>query len=126
MNSMKISKVLGIVDMYETQPNLKFNNNDKFQMPVIEFDYTRNFYEMLMKKLTNSGFENYEIMKMEERVKMKMNRFGVTLENTGTVIIRLTSTYISGRKCYLDNDFWVVLKEKNKKPYFIMQVKNVK
>lgn len=112
--------------MYETQPNLKFNNNDKFQMPVIEFDYTRNFNEMLQKRLTNVGFEKYEIMKMEERVKMKMNRFGVTLENTGTVIIRLTSTYISGRKCYLDNDFWVILKEKNKKPYFIMQVKNVK
>ena len=65
-------------------------------------------------------------MKMQEIVKMKMNRFGVTLENTGTVIIRITSSYISGRKCYLNDDFWVVMKEKGKKPYFIMLVKNVK
>lgn len=42
---------------------------------------------MTNKQLLNEGFEKYYIGKMMERVKLKVDRFGVRLENEAVMIM---------------------------------------
>lgn len=94
-------------------------------MPVLEFDYTRNYEEVERKGLLNEGWEKFGVGKMVERLKLRVDRFGVRLENEA-VVVMWTSQMMDERRFYLNDDFWLVLREKGKRPYFVMLVKEVK
>lgn len=51
-----------------------------------------------------------------------MTKTGVTVENQGEIVVLVTSIY--GSKSFiLNSDFWLIMKEKNKKPYLVMLIK---
>lgn len=56
---------------------------------------------------------------------MKLTNTGVTLENQA-VVIALKTGFFGGKSFILNSSFWLIMKEKNKMPYFIMFVKEVK
>lgn len=60
---------------------------DKFIMPVLEFDYMRVYTEMIKKGLLNEGLDKYAIESMVERIKLKVDRFGVRLENQAVILL---------------------------------------
>ncbi len=111
-------------NMFANFPSKKLSVIDKFRMPVIDLDYTRSYKEMLNLKFANDGFEDYIIQKMDERLKLKVTKFGVTIESQAAVMIFLTSSY-RAKYFYVDNDFWLVFKEKNKQPYLVVHVTSV-
>lgn len=62
---------------------------------------------------------------MQQRFQFKLNRFGLKMSNDAVIVILGIAFYLDAKYFYLNNDFWLVLKEKNKKPYLIMNVKTL-
>ncbi len=95
-------------------------------MPVLDFDFTRSYDEMNNLKFINKNLEDYEITKMEEKLKLIINQDGVQVYNQAVIVISKTKLEFNQKFFILDDDFWLILKEKNKKPYLIMLVRSVK
>lgn len=47
---------------------------DKFICPVVDLDLIRSYNDLVDRKFTNAGFEEYKITKMEEQVKLKITK----------------------------------------------------
>ncbi len=62
---------------------------------------------------------------MNENIKMKLTNSGVTLENQA-VVVSLRTGVFGGKSFILNSSFWLIMKEKNKMPYLVMFVKEVK
>ena len=62
---------------------------------------------------------------MKENIKMKLTNTRVTLENQA-VVIGLRTGFFGGKSFILSSSFWLIMKEKNKMPYLVMFVKEVK
>ena len=103
-------------------PSLPLARIDKFSMPVIDVEYDRTYKEMLNMYFANPGYEDYIISDMNEKLKLMVTKSGVTLENQATVVAFLTYSFYS-KYFYLDSDFWLIMKEKNKKPYLVMLIR---
>ena len=121
---MKLDKFMQMFNMFYRLESKPLSRVDKFIMPVIDLDYTRSYKDLLEIQFTNEGFEDYKISAMNQRVKLKITKEGVLLQAQAVVIgarlAALTSKYF-----YLNNDFWVILKEKNKLPYLVTQITTV-
>ncbi len=78
---------------------------------------------MIHSQFTNPGYEGYKIGKMIENVKVNVMNAGVVFENQA-VVIGFRSLFF-GMNFYLNSDFWLIMKEKNKLPYLVMLVKSV-
>ena len=113
-----------MLEFYDNQPNQKLGINDKFAMPNLEFDYTRILNEMRGLTFTHPNARNCSISEIKQRLKLKITKEGVVMENEASMI--LTSTWDFKMKFFvLDRNFWVIMKEKNKAPYLLMLVRNV-
>lgn len=54
---------------------------------------------------------------------MVVTKNGVVVENQGVIVVLRTSIF--GSKSFiLNSDFWLIMKEKNKKPYLVMLIKD--
>lgn len=124
MSNIKIQKVIQIFNMFYSLPSKKINNWDEFSMPVVDLDLKRTYSELLKLKFADDPHKDYVINKMEEKIKMKITRFGVEVQEEGQVELMLTAVW--GAKYFiLDDDFWVFLKEKNKAPYLVAMISSV-
>lgn len=56
-----MEKVLNLVQMYDNLPNNPLVKTDKFSMPVLDFDYTRSYEELLNIRFTNQNLDKYKI-----------------------------------------------------------------
>ena len=45
--------IVQMIKIFDTLPNNKFKKTDSFRMPVLEFDFTRNYQEMNKAQFTN-------------------------------------------------------------------------
>ena len=61
---------------------------------------------------------------MDERLKVRVTKTGVTVEAQAVTVMMLTSIWGS-KFFYLDDDFWLILKEKGKQPYLVVYVSAV-
>ncbi len=93
-------------------------------MPVLTFDYTRKYNDLKGLQFSNEGYEEYSIGDMQERLQLLIDRSGVQLFNDA--VIATTRSFVFPKLFYLNDNFWVVLRERNKKPYLIMHVSSVK
>lgn len=96
--------------MYSALPNKKLKSIDSFAMPVLTFDYTRTFKEMDGLKFLNPEVLTTKISVMQERLQMKLDRFGVRVYNDGVLYIMPTSMYVEAKYFILNKDFWVIMK----------------
>ena len=111
-----------MIEFYNSMPSLPLARIDKFSMPVIDVEYDRTYKEMINMYFANPGYEDYIISDINEKLKLMVTKSGVTLENQATVVAFLTSSLYS-KYFYLDSDFWLIMKEKNKKPYLVMLIR---
>lgn len=116
--NIKIDKFMQMFNMYYKLESQPVSMIDKFIMPVVDLDYTRSYKDLLEIKFANEGFEDYKLSAMEERLKLRITKEGVLLQAQGVVIGARTLT-LDTKYFYLNNDFWVILKEKNKFPYLV-------
>jgi hypothetical protein len=58
---------------------------------------------------TNSGFEDYQICKMKENIKVKVMNAGVTFENQA-VIVGFKMGLDFGKNFIVNSDFWLIMK----------------
>ena len=105
-----IDKVLKLIDMYEKMPNLRFRKIDMFAMPVLDFNFTRNYPEMIGLKFSNPGYNNSVISQMHENLKVKITKNGVQVYEEASLTITRTSMAIDPKFFFLDSDFWLILK----------------
>lgn len=110
MKLFSIDKVLKLIDMYEKMPNLRFRKIDMFAMPVLDFNFTRNYPEMIGLKFSNPGYNNSVISQMHENLKVKITKNGVQVYEEASVTISRVSMAIDPKIFYLDSDFWLILK----------------
>lgn len=61
---------------------------------------------------------------MDERLKLKITKEGVLLQ-AQAVVVGLRMAALTAKYFYLNNDFWVILKEKNKMPYLVTLISEV-
>ena len=111
-------------EFFYNMPSEKINGWDYFMMPVVNLDLKRSYKEMLYLKFSNTNRQDYLINKMDQRINLRITRFGVELEASGQIQIILGSVF-GAKYFYLNNDFWVFMKEKNKKPYLVTLVSSV-
>ncbi len=64
------------VDFYEDKPKNRFKNIDKFQMPVVDFDLSREVRELVGKKLKNKNLPGYTFEYVFEAIKLKIDEYG--------------------------------------------------
>lgn len=122
--NIKIDKFMQMFNMYYKLESQPVSMIDKFIMPVVDLDYTRSYKDLLEIKFANEGFEDYKLSAMEERLKLRITKEGVLLQAQGVVIGARTLT-LDTKYFYLNNDFWVILKEKNKLPYLVTLISTV-
>ena len=60
-------------------------------------------------QFTNSGFEDYQIGKMKENIKVKVMNAGVTLENQA-VVYGFKHNFSFGKDFIVNSDFWLIMK----------------
>ena len=70
----------------------------------------------------NPGYTDYRLAEMNEKLKVRVTKAGVTLESQSFVIAFLTSVFGS-KNFNLNSDFWLIMKEKDKLPYLVMLVR---
>ncbi len=105
-------------------PSLPLARVEKFYMPGMNVEYDRTYKEMLKMYFANLGYEDYVISDINEKLKLMVTKSGVTLENQATVVAFFSSCLYS-KYFYLNFDFWLIMKEKNKKSYLVMLIREV-
>lgn len=113
-----------IFDMFYKLESQRLAKVDKFIMPVIDLDYSRSYKDLLEAQFANDGFQQYKISAMDQRLKLKVTKEGVLLE-AQAVVIGMRMAVFSAKYFYLNNDFWIILKEKNKLPYLVTLISSV-
>ena len=71
-----------------------------------------------------------EILRVEllyEIIKLKINETGVTVENEGVIKMKRMAVLNKEppKEIIIDGPFWLVMKEKGKKAYFMANIQNV-
>lgn len=103
------------------------NSNDVFSAPFINLSYHREYNELIDINLINKGFESYQIQKMFENIKFKMDEKGARVENEAVIVLGKSANldFEKVRKFELNKPFWVVMLRKgSSNPYFILGVNN--
>ena len=52
----KVSDIINQVNKWESEQLMSLDDRDRFEMPVIDFDYTREVNQLLNINLLNEGF----------------------------------------------------------------------
>lgn len=100
---------------------------DVFSAPFIKLDYRRDYDELLNINLLNKGFEGYQIQKMFEKIKFKMDEKGARVENEAVIVLgkSINLDLEKPRKFELNKSFWIVMQRKGTlNPYFILGLNN--
>ncbi len=72
-------------------------------------DLTRSYKDLLDLWFADPLHDDYKIKKMDEKIRLKVTRFGVELETEAEAMIMLGAAW--GAKYFiLNNDFWIILK----------------
>lgn len=56
VNSAKFNKILSSIELFSQMPSIKISKIDKFQMPVIDVDYSRRYSDLAKLRFSNPGF----------------------------------------------------------------------
>lgn len=119
-----------IADEINTFNNLilkSINLNDVFSAPLVTLSYHREYDELIAINLINKGFESYQIQKMFENIKFKMDEKGARVENEAVIVLgkSVNIDLEKIRKFELNKPFWIVMIRKgSSNPYFILGINN--
>ena len=100
--------------------------DDQFQMPLLSLDIRRDYTEMIGQPLANEGFKAYQIGMMFENIAFQLDEKGAKVESQAVITVE-RSAFRPGKQVryfYLDQPFWVIMKQRDsKRPYFLLGVK---
>jgi hypothetical protein len=96
---------------------------DRFQMPKLDFDVTRNYHELVGKSFANEGFTGYVITRAAQNVRFRLDQNGAILKSDA--VIEAKSAAPAGRRMVCDGPFLVLLARAGQPmPYFALWVAN--
>ncbi|MBU1178436.1 hypothetical protein KJ903_04465, partial [Patescibacteria group bacterium] len=85
---------------------------DIFRMPDLHLDYQRDYEEMKNIQFANTGFTDYQIAEMYEKIKFDMDYAGARVESEA--VIGVSKGVLAKKKKYkkliLDKPFWLFMK----------------
>ncbi len=100
---------------------------DSFEAPIIRFKLERSYDALEHVRYQNPGFEQYEIVAMQEAIDFQMDQYGARV----TSVAVQASADSAGtappvpKKLLLNKPYWVIMKRKDSpRPYFILGVRN--
>lgn len=70
-------------NLFYNMPSQKINRWDYFTMPIVNLELKRSYKEMLDLRFLNTNRQDYVINKMDERINLRITRFGVELQASG-------------------------------------------
>lgn len=93
-------------------------------MPVVDLDIERKYTELINSPVVSGKLLGYEIGDMFEKIKFRIDEVGAKVENEAVIVMRLTAIFhpLPAKNLILDKPFWVVMKQKGTRPYFIAQI----
>lgn len=95
-------------------------------MPKVSLKHKRNLQELSGIKLANKNFELYEFKEVFEIINLDITESGVKVENEGVIkMSKCKKVHKEIRRFVLDSDFWIVMKEGNKYPYFVAHISSL-
>jgi hypothetical protein len=118
------------IKQYNRNNPAAINPADRFEMPKLHLDHRREYSDLIDKPLANSGYEDFIIKQMFERIKFDMDQIGARVENEAVIITGRTGMgkrveRPKYRNFILDKPFWVVMQRRTgSNPYFILGVRN--
>ena len=75
--------------------------------------------------MLNPNFKQYRVQTMVEKIKFRMDEVGAKVENEAVIMLsRMCVLNPNKRSFLLNSPFWVVMRESEKQPYFILHVSN--
>lgn len=102
----------------------RLSSSDEFAMPMVELDVERRYPELAGGKIRSGRLAEYEILEMYEKIKFRIDEEGAKVENEACLMVGTTSIRTPGKNLILNRPFWVVMRQKGRHPYFVMQVSN--
>lgn len=98
--------------------------DDKFAMPVVDFDVEREYKEMIGAGVQSGELKGYYIAVMVEKIRFRIDEVGAKVENEAVMIMTRCMPMVrpNVKRLILDRPFWVVMKQKGAHPYFIAQI----
>ena len=103
--------------------------NESLKIPKIDFDLSHSFAELEGKRLLNSGWEGWLIVKALQDTRFKLDEKGAVLKSRGLFMAMKEEAPPPGnekpRMFIFDKPFLIYLKQKiGKYPYFVLWVNN--
>jgi hypothetical protein len=100
---------------------------DRFEAPMLKFKFDRNFEALEHVFFKNPGFEQHEIVAMQEAIDFQMDRFGARVTSVAMEIGADSAGMAPPvpKNLLLNKPYWVIMKRKDSpRPYFILGVRN--
>lgn len=117
-----------VMEIEKVEPERFDLERDEFIMPVLDFDYERNYKEMIGAVITNqhSPLQNFKFAAVVEKLKLRIDEKGAKVENMGYFFVNECSIMgIIPKIMVLNKPFWVLMKEENKHPYICLKINNL-
>lgn len=107
----------------------KFNDNDEFKAPIIDFNVKKEYEELENKPFKTLGydFDNAVISKAIQTISFSIDEKGGKIKSEAGLDIKFTSLENGEKRYfYLDDTFAIFLREKNKEiPYFASKINDI-
>jgi len=111
---------------WEKRKSKSAKKNDFFEMPIIDFDLTRSFKELIGAGFHDDPLKDCFITMMMEAIKLKVDESGAKVESRAAIQVARCRLQNVEQPCsfILDKTFWLATKETKKHPYVCVQVNN--
>lgn len=98
---------------------------DEFKSPILDFKKTEKFDELCNKQITGT---DYHLSEAIETIDFKMDESGVKLKSEAIIAVEkgMAIVHIKPRYFYFNDNFYIFIRENNKKPYFAMRISDAK
>ena len=100
---------------------------DQFEAPILRFKFERRYNALEHASYQNSGFEQHEIVAMQEAIDFQMDQYGARVTSVAMEIGADSAGMPPPvpKNLLLNKPYWVIMKRKDSpRPYFILGVRN--
>lgn len=100
---------------------------DQFEAPILRFKFERKYDALEQAFYQNPGFEQHEIIAMQEAIDFQMDQYGARVTSVAMEIGADSAGMAPPRpkNLLLNKPYWVIMKRKDSpRPYFILGVRN--
>ena len=103
-----------------------FSSTDEFKMPMLDFNYKREYEEVENKIFLDYKGDEYLIYKAIQTIQFELNEKGGKIKSEAGMGVKASAMPMTPKKLYLNDTFAIFLKEETKeKPYFAAKITDI-